>query len=432
MFERFFQLESSGTTVGREVRAGFTTFLTMAYILFVNPQILAEAGLAAEDVAVATALAAAVGTAIMGLVARYPFALAPGMGLNAYFAFGVVGGLGVSWQVALAAVFVEGVLFMLLALGGIRRAILAAVPMTLKQSTTVGIGLFLAFVGLRSGGIVEADAASVVRLGDPSSPEFLLTLCGLVVVATLIARRVPGAILIGIVGVAGMAWGLGLSPAPEGLMSRPHLPQATLFALDFGDLASGALVTAVLAFLFVDVLDTAGTLIGVGILGGFVDAKGELARADRAFFADAAATTAGALLGTSTVTTYIESATGVEEGGRTGLTALVVAALFLLSLVFTPFFVAVPVVATAPVLIVVGAMMMRGAGGIDWKSTDEAVPAFLTIAAMPFTFSIANGLALGVTSWVGIKLLLGRGREVGPWLYVLAASLVLFYLFLKP
>ena len=430
--ERWFDLAGNGTTAGREVRAGVTTFLTMAYILFVNPQILADAGMPAEDVAVATALAAAIGTALMGLWARYPIALAPGMGLNAYFAYGVVGGLGVSWQVALAAIFVEGVLLLVLAAGGMRRLVLQAIPAAVRHGAMAGIGLFLAFIGLRNGGLIEHSPATLVKLADPSTPEALLTLGGLLLVATLAVRRVPGAILIGVAAASALAWATGMASLPESWIAAPRLPRETFLAMDFSRVLEGGVLAAVAAFFFVDLLDTAGTLLGVGMLGGFVDHRGELPRANRAFAADATATAVGACLGTSTVTSYIESATGIEEGGRTGLTALTVAALFLGALVFAPIFVAVPPAATAPALVVVGALMMRGAADIEWKRLDEAIPGFLCLAAMPFTFSIANGLALGILSWVGIRALSGRAREVAPALWLLAAGLLAFVFFLEP
>jgi len=427
--DRFFGLRDQGTTIATEVRAGMVTFLTMSYILFVNPQILSGAGLPAEDVAVATALAAAVATLAMGLFANYPFALAPGMGLNAYFTFGVVGALGIPWQVALAAVFVEGLLFLALAATGIRAALLRAIPTSIKIATMSGIGLFLAIIGFVGAGLTVKHPATLLTLGDMRSPALLLSLAGLLVMAALLAARVKGAILIGILGVTVICWLSGISAPPQQLFTVPHLPTETFLALDFSGLLTGKLLVVVLAFLFVDIFDTAGTLIGVGQLGGFVDDKGELPRANRAFVADAVGTMVGAAVGTSTVTSYVESATGVEEGGRTGLTSVVVGILFLLSLAFTPLFTAVPVVATAPALIVVGALMMKGARDLDWSQIDEAVPAFLTVAAMPFTYSIANGISLGIVSYVLIKMLRGRFREVHPVMYILAFLLILFYAF---
>ena len=424
---RFFRLEEAGTNVATEIRAGLVTFLTLSYILFVNPRILAQAGMPASDVAVATALAAAAATLVMGLWANYPFALAPGMGLNAYFTFGVVGALGVEWPVALAAVFVEGLLFLALALTGVRAAMIQAIPVSIKVATMSGIGLFLAIIGFQSAGLVVDHPATLVTLGDLRQPETVLALAGLLLIAALLAARFRGAILVGILAVTAGCWALGVTPPPERLLSLPALPTETLLALDFSGLLTGKLLLVVLAFLFVDLFDTAGTLLGVGRLAGFVDESGQLPRANRAFAADAIGTSVGAAFGTSTVTTYVESATGIEEGGRTGLTAVTVAVLFLLSLFVTPLLIAVPAAATAPALIVVGALMMRGAKELDWTRPDEAIPAFLTMATMPFTYSIATGISFGIISWVWLKLLRGRFREVHPVMYVLCAALMAMY-----
>ena len=422
-----FDLQANGTTVRTELRAGVTTFLTMAYILLVNPQMLASAEMPVEDVTRATALSAAAATLLMGLLANYPIALAPGMGLNAFFTYGVVVGQGVSYQTALAAVFIEGLLFLALSLGGIRTAVVNAIPISLKLATMGGIGLFLAMIGFQSAGIVNDSEATLVTLGQLQHPNVLMALGGLALMAVLQTIGVKGAILIGILTVAICSWATGIAAPPARIMSAPGLPQETMFALDFTALLKGKLLIVVLAFLFVDFFDTAGTLMGVGRLGGFLDDRGELRRANQAFTADALGTTAGALLGTSTVTSYIESATGIEAGGRTGLTAVTVAALFVLSLCFAPVFVAVPPAATAPALILVGALMMKGLREIDWQEIDESLPAFLTMAAMPFTYSIANGIALGIVSWTVIKVLSGRAREV-PWLlHLLTLLLVVYY-----
>jgi adenine/guanine/hypoxanthine permease len=431
MLERLFQLRAHGTTVGTELRAGLVTFLTMAYILFVNPQVLAQAGMPAGDVAVATALGAAVATLAMGLLANYPFALAPGMGINAYFTYGVVLGMGVSWRVALAAVFVEGLLFIVLAVAGVRRAIIGAVPASLKVATMSGIGLFLAVIGFENCGVVVQHPATLVTLGDLTQPATLVALGGLVLIAVLMTLRVRGAILLGIAAATAAAWALGLAELPATVVTLPHLPTETLWAFDFRHLASLSLVPVVLAFLFVDIFDTAGTLIGVGHLAGFLDEKGELPRADRAFLADALGTTVGAALGTSTVTSYIESATGVKEGGRTGLTAVTVAALFVASLFFTPLLATIPAAATAPALIIVGALMLEGAREVPWSQIDEAVPAFLTISVMPLTFSIANGVSFGILSYALIKLGSGKWRDVHPLLWVIAGLLVVYYAFVR-
>jgi len=429
MLERFFGIARQGSTVATEARAALVTFLTLSYILLVNPQILSQTGMPAADIAVATALAAGIATLLMGLWANYPFALAPGMGLNAYFTFAVVGAMDVDWQVALAAVFVGGILFLLLAVTGARTALLRAIPTSLKMAVMSGIGLFLAIIGLESAGLVVDHPTTLVTLGNLSAPGTLLSIGGLLVMAALLTVRFRGAILVGILGVTLVSWLTGLTAPPEQYLTLPHLPRETLLALDFQGLLNGHLVTVVLAFLFVDILDTAGTLIGVGMLAGFVDQEGELPRADRAFAADAVGTTVGALLGTSPVTSYVESATGVEEGGRTGLTAVFIAGLFFLSLFLTPIFVAVPGIATAPALIVVGALMMRGAKDLDWTRADEAIPAFLTMVGMPLTYSIANGITLGIVSFVAIKLLSGRAREVHPVLLALSVLLILFHIF---
>lgn len=429
MLDRYFRLSERGTTVLTELRAGVATFLTMAYILLVNPQILADAGMPPDDVARATALASATATLLMGLWANYPFALAPGMGLNAYFTYGVVQGMGVSYHVALAAVFVEGLLFLALALSGVRGAVLRAIPDALKVATSGGIGLFLAIIGFQHAGLVIDSPATLVTLGSLTHPTTLLALGTLVLMALLLVRRIPGALLLGILAGTLVAWLTGLAPLPERWVQLPGLPRETLASFDFGTLLHAKLVSVVLAFLFVDFFDTAGTLMGIGRLGGFLNARGELERAREAFSADAVGTTLGALLGTSTVTTYIESATGIEEGGRTGLTAVVVALLFLLSLFLAPLFTAVPAAATAPALILVGVFMMQGLTKLNWRKYDEAIPAFLTITLMPFTYSIANGIAFGLIAYVLLQVLSGRARAVHPILYVLTVLLSLYYAF---
>ena len=425
--DTYFEITARGSSFATEVRAGIVTFLTMSYILFVNPQILADAGMPADDVMRATALSSAAATLIMGLLARYPFALAPGMGLNAYFTYGVVIGMGVSYQMALAAVLIEGLLFMALAFGGIRTAVINAVPMNLKRAITSGIGLFLTLIGFRSAGFIVADEATLISLGNVTSPEVLISIGGLILTAALLSRRFHGAILTGIIAVTVLAWILGISPMPDRFLVPPGLPSETLFAFDFSEILTGKLIIVIIAFLFVDFFDTAGSLIGIGRLGGFLDEEGRLERSDHAFTADAAGTTIGAVLGTSTVTTFIESATGIEEGGRTGLTAVVVAILFAGSIVFLPLVTSVPPAATAPALIVVGAMMMVGAREVEWERMDEAVPAFLTIVAMPFTYSIANGIVFGICSYAAIKVVSGRWREVTPLVYVLAVLLGVYY-----
>ncbi|MCY4643785.1 MAG: NCS2 family permease [Bacteriovoracales bacterium] len=427
MLHRHFALKAKGTTVGVEIRAGLVTFLTMSYILFVNPQILSATGMPQDDVVMATALASCVGTLIMGLWANYPFALAPGMGLNAYFTYGIVQGLGVSWQVALAAVLVEGVIFLILSVSGLRTWLMQAIPSSVQMATMCGIGLFLAIIGFKSMGLVADHPATLVTLGDVQNPKLLLALLGLLVMSALSSARVRGAILIGIALITIISWIGGIHSPPESIFSLPRLPQKTLMAFDFGELLTGKMIVAVLSLLFVDIFDTAGTLIGVGRLAHFVDKKGNLPRSKAAFTADSIGTIAGAFVGTSTLTSYIESATGVEEGGKTGLTAVVVALMFLMALFFIPLIQAVPPMATAPALVFVGAMMMRGTLDIPWKNFEESLPAFLTLAAIPFTYSIAAGMSLGMISFVVLKLLRGKIRDVHPLMYVLALLLVIFY-----
>lgn len=427
--ERRFRLADRGTTLGTEVRAGAVTFLTMAYVLIVNPQILSATGMPAGDLLVATALTAGLTTILMGVYADLPFALAPGMGLNAYFTYGVVKGMGVPWEAALAASFAAGVLFLVLARAGIRTALVAAIPDSLKAATTTGIGLFLAIIGLRGAGLVVDHPETLVTLGSVRSAPVLLALAGTLVTGILVARRVPGALLAGVGLVTAAAWIGGLTAPPTAVVEMPAVPRTTFAALDFAALADVRLVGVVIAFLFVGLFDTAGTLVGVSRMAGLLRPDGSLPRADRAFTTDALGTMGGAVLGTSPVTAYVESAAGVQEGGRTGLTAIVCGVLLIVALVFAPVFTAVPAFATAPALIVVGAMMMEGARHVDWERFDEALPAFLTIAAMPFTYSIANGITLGIVSYVLVKVGTGQARAVPPLLYGLAAVLVAFFAF---
>ncbi|QDG53035.1 NCS2 family permease [Persicimonas caeni] len=441
--DRFFGLSEANTSPGAEMRAGLTTFLTMAYILFVNPSILAQA-IQIEDANVtaqlltATALAACFGTLVMGLVARFPFALAPGMGLNAYFAFTVVLGMGIPWQTALGAVFISGLVFVLLSFGGVRQAIVNAIPGDLQIATSAGIGLFLAIIGASNAGIVADHPVTLVTLGDVASPGVALALGGFLITAVLMALRVRGAILAGIVltSVAAVVLGApvfdgeafgGLS---EGVIRAPAWPVDLFAKLDLTAALSLGLLDVVFIFFFVDLFDTAGTLVGLGHKAGYMDEEGRLPGASRAFFSDAIATCFGAILGTSTTTSYVESAAGVEEGGRTGLTAVAVALLFGLSIFLWPLASAVPLVATAPALIIVGALMMSHIGEVDWSDVRVSVPAFVTIIGMPLTYSIANGISFGIISWVVIHLLSGKGRDVHPILYVLAVLLVVRYAWL--
>ncbi len=441
MFERFFKLKENNTDVSTEAVAGLTTFMTMAYILIVNPNILSATGMDGGAVFTATALAAIVGTLMMALLANYPFALAPGMGLNAYFAFGVVLGMGYSWQTALTAVLIEGIIFIILTATNVREMLFNSIPMTLKTAVSAGIGLFIAFIGFQNAGIIVNNDAVLVGLGDVTSPVVLMALIGIIITAILEAKKVKGSILIGIFAtwVLGMiAQGTGIyvpnfettfPVIPTAIMSMPPSLAPIAFQFDFSGLMSFELWVVVFAFLFVDLFDTLGTLIGVSEKAGFLNEKGELPNIKQALFADAIATTFGACVGTSTTTTFVESAAGVADGGRTGLTSLVTTALFALALLFSPIFLAVPAFATAPALIVVGFFMMGSVAKIDFSNVVEAIPAFLTIIIMPLTYSIAEGIVVGVISYTLLKLGTGKAKEIHPILYVLCILFILKYIF---
>jgi AGZA family xanthine/uracil permease-like MFS transporter len=427
--ERLFKLSENKTTIRTEIAAGLTTFLTMAYIIFVNPQILSEAGVPFSGALFATCLSAAVGSLMMGLLANYPFALAPGMGLNAYFAYTVVKTMGYDWRVALGAVFISGVAFLILTLARIRAMIVDAIPMTMKTSVAAGIGLFIAFIGLKNAGVIAASPATFVTLGHVTSKPTLLALGGLIVTAALMARGYRAAIIIGVFLVTAAAILLNLSKSPTGAFQTPDV-SSTFMKLDLGGALRLGAFDVIFIFLFVDLFDTIGSLMGLGRQAGYLTPDGKMPRVNRALFADAIATIAGSIFGTSTVVTYIESATGVSEGGRTGLTAVTVAALFVLAMFFAPVAGAIPPIATAPALIIVGALMIGAVTSIKWEDMTEAIPAFLTMLAMPLTFSIANGLALGFIFYPLLKVLTGRRREVSPLVYVLAVLFVLRYAYL--
>lgn len=448
--DKFFGLSEHGSTVQREVRAGLTTFLTMSYILFVNPQILSAAidvPNAFVQLLMTTALSAAFGSAVMGLVARYPFAQAPGMGLNAFFTYTVVLGMGLPWQTALGAVFISGLLFVLLSVAGARQAIVDAIPLSLKLAITGGIGAFLAFIGLKNAGIVVANDATLVGLGQLTAAPVWLALFGLVVSGALLARRVTAAILWGIlattllailtgaqvyVGAQGAMQAFpGFTGTVAGIFAAPVWPADLVGQLDIaGALSMGAL-GVIFTFFFVDFFDATGTLTGLAHRAGYMQNGAQMPRARRLFASDGLAAMFGAFMGTSTTTAYVESASGIEEGGRTGLSAVTVAVLFLLSMFLWPLAAAIPGAATAPALILVGAMMLEGLKHIDWDDITEALPAFLTLLFMPLTFSIANGVSFGVMSYCGLKLLSGKGREVSPILYGIAVLLALRYVYLS-
>ncbi len=423
MFEKYFQLAKNHTNVRTEVVAGITTFLTMAYILVVNPSILSKAGMDTGAVFTATALSALLGTLIMALYAKLPIAMAPGMGLNAFFAFTVVLAMGYTWEFALTAVFLEGILFIILTLFNVRELIVDAIPLSQKHAISVGIGLFIAFIGLQDAGIIVHDKATLVTLGNLGSPAAVICLFGLVVSSVLLTLRVKGALLIGIFASTLLALFMGKTALPHGTwVQTPPSLAPTFLKFEWKHVFSVDMVIVLFTFLFVDLFDTIGTLVGVASQAGMLDEKGRFPNVKKALMADAISTTAGAILGTSTNTAYIESAAGVAEGGRTGLTTLVVSALFVLSLFLAPLFLMVPTAATAPVLILVGTFMMEPVTKIPFSDYTESIPAFLAILMMPLTYSIAEGIAFGMISYVILKVLSGRHKELN-WLMVILAAL---------
>ena len=422
--ERRFELAAHGSNWRREAIAGITTFLAMAYITVVNPAILADAGMDFGAVFVATCLAAAVGTLAMGVLANYPIALAPGMGQNAFFAYAVVVGGGHHWQTALGAVFVSGVLFVLLSALPVREWLVNAIPRNLKLGMAAGIGLFIAFVGLRNAGVVESDQATLISFGDLATFAPAAALVGFALIAGLAARGVTGAIVIGMLCIAVAGWLVGDAEF-HGIAALPPSPAPVLLQLDIVGALSFGMVTIILSMLLVDVFDTAGTLVGVATRAGLVGADGKLPKLRSALFADSGATLFGALAGTSSTTSFIESAAGVESGGRTGLSALVVAALFLLGVLFAPLAESVPPYATGAALLFVACLMVRSIAGLDWDDATEAVPAVVTALAMPLSFSVADGIGLGFMTYAVVKLLAGRYRECPTAVYVVAVIFLL-------
>ncbi|MDC7706167.1 NCS2 family permease [Vogesella sp. LYT16W] len=419
LLESFFKLKEHGTDVRTEVIAGFTTFLTMAYIVIVNPAILSLTGMDFNAVFVATCLAAALGTGIMGLVANYPIALAPGMGLNAYFTFTVVQGMGVPWQAALGAVFISGIVFLAVSLFKVREAIVNAIPQSLKFAISAGVGLFLAIIALKNAGVVADHPDTLVTLGNLHDPKVLLAILGFFIIVALEYRRVHGSIIIGILAVTVLSVTLGLSNF-EGLFAPVPSMAPTFMHMDLEGALSAGLLGVIFVFFFVDLFDTTGTLVGVSHRAGLLDKDGKLPRLKRALMADSIAITAGAAMGTSSTTAYIESAAGTAVGGRTGLTALVVAILFLACLWISPLAKTVPAYATAPALCYVAVLMTRGLAEIDWDDLTESAPAVMTAVAMPFTFSIADGIAFGFISYAVIKILAGRFADLKPAVLVIA------------
>lgn len=430
MLERLFKLTEKGTNVKTEVLAGFTTFITLAYIIIVNPLILSESGIPKEAAIAATILATVFATLLMGLWANFPIAVAPGMGLNAFFTYTVVKGMGLSWQTALGAVFFSGLFFILITVTGLRRKIVDGVPNTLRSAIGVGIGLFIAFIGFKNAGIVVANPATYVSLGSVKSPQVIVALIGLVIAGVLMARKVKGALLISIAvsTVLGMIF-VPDAPVPKGIgdLLSFNLPSVapTFLQLDIAGAWKYGIFSIIFSFTIVELFDNIGTLIGVTKKAGLVDQDGNIPNLDRALTADAVGTVASSMLGTCTVTSYIESGAGVAEGGKTGLTAITVAGLFLLSLFLTPLVGLIQGFATAPALILVGVLMMAEVLHIDFNDITDAIPAFLTIIMMPLSFSIAQGLAAGFVSYVFIKALTGRHKEVSPIMYVVAVAFII-------
>jgi AGZA family xanthine/uracil permease-like MFS transporter len=418
--ERFFALTAHGTTARREMAAGAATFLTMAYILIVNPQILAAAGMDPGAAFVATCLAAAIGSALMGLLANYPIALAPGMGINAYFAFVVVGAMGVPWQVALGAVFISGVLFLILSLLHVREWLIGGIPVSLKLGIAAGIGMFLGLIGLKNLGLVVGNAETLVTMGKLSSTPVLLGCAGLLLIAALAARRVQGAVVIGILVTAAAGIPFGLTTF-HGVFAAPPSLAPVFLKMDIAGALSLGLMSIIFVFFLVDLLDNTGTLIATTQRAGLMRPDGSVPKLGRALLADSGAVMAGAALGTSPTVSYIESAAGIQQGGRTGLTAVTVAGLFLLALFLAPIAASVPAFATAPALIFVACLMAQALKSMDWGDETEYLPAMLTVFAMPFTFSIATGIGLGFLAYVGIKTLAGRAREVHGAVWLLSA-----------
>lgn len=424
MLEKLFQLKAHNTNVRTEILAGITTFLTMAYILFVNPSILGETGMDKGAIFVATCLAAAIGSAIMGLIANYPIALAPGMGLNAFFTYTVVLHMGHTWQVALGAVFLSACMFFVISIFRIREWIINSIPLALRSAIAAGIGLFLALIALKESGIVIANQATLVGMGDLAKPEPLLAILGFILIVALEARRVTGAVMIGILVVTFISIAIGVSKF-GGVVSMPPSLAPTFLQLDIKGALDIGLVSVIFAFLFVDLFDNSGTLIGVAKRAGLMGKDGHMPKMGRALIADSTAAMFGSLLGTSTTTSYIESAAGVSAGGRTGLTAIVVALLFLLALFFAPLAGNVPAFATAPALFFVAVLMASGLAEIDWDDLTVAAPVVVTALAMPLTFSIANGIAFGFITWTACKALSGRFRELNPALVILSVLFVI-------
>jgi AGZA family xanthine/uracil permease-like MFS transporter len=428
--ERYFQFRELGTNWRTETLAGVTTFLTMAYIIFVNPAILHEAGMPLAAVTAATCISAAFASLLMGLYARYPIALAPGMGINAYFTYTVVKGMGIPWQTALGAVFISGVVFVLLTAFGIRQLIIAAIPRELYAAVAAGIGLFIALIGFRNAGIIAANPQTTVALGNLKEPNTLLAIFGLVLTGGLMARGVKAAMLLGILATTAVGWAFGLVHWQPQAASWSEIT-ATAFKLDVRAVLGLGFLEIVFVFLFVDLFDNIGTLIGVATKAGLIDKDGRIPRLERILFTDATATIAGSLTGTSTVVSYIESAAGITAGGRSGFTAVVIGLLFLVALFVAPLAGVIPLAATAPALIIVGGLMVSAVAEIQWSNPVVALPAFLTLAAIPLTASIGTGIAFGFITYTFLKVFRGEYRSVSWLVYLLAALFIARFVYLS-
>jgi AGZA family xanthine/uracil permease-like MFS transporter len=427
MIDKFFKLTENKTNVKTEVIAGITTFMTMAYILVVNPQILSETGMDFGALVTATALSAVIATLVMAFLARLPFALAPGMGLNAFFTFTVVKTMGYSWQFALTAVFIEGILFLLMSFFNIREIIVNSIPLNIKHSVSVGIGLFITLIGLQNAGIVVDHPATLLTLGDVTSPGALVAIIGILLTGVLLAKNIKGALLIGILTATVIGFPMGITKVPENfsLVSAPPSLAPIFFQMDFSNIFSVDKLIVVFTFLFVDLFDTVGTLVGVASKANMLDEDGKFPKAKPALIADAVGTTCGSILGTSTVTTWVESAAGIAEGGRTGLTSLTTAGMFFLALFFAPLFIMIPKEATSPALVMVGLFMLSPIMKINLDDYTEAIPAFLTIIFMPLTFSIAEGIVFGFLSYIVLKVLSGKYKDVSWVMYIIGALFIL-------
>ncbi|MBQ3204412.1 MAG: NCS2 family permease [Alistipes sp.] len=430
MLNRLFGFDSSKFSLRTEILAGITTFITMSYILAVNPSIFAMLeGMPTGAVFTATALAAIIGTLVMALLAKLPFGLAPGMGLNAFFVYTVCLGMGYSWQFALTAVLIEGILFIIITLTNIREAIVHAIPESLRYAISGGIGLFIAFIGLQNANIIVANPSTIVALGEITSAGALLTIGGLILTACLVVRRVPGALLLGMIITAVAGIPLGITNF-NGIIDLPHSVAPIFCKFDWSGIFSIDMVIVIFTMLFIDMFDTIGTLVGVCTKAKMLTPEGKIPKAKQAFMADAIATTAGACLGTNTTTTYVESAAGVAQGGKTGLTAFVIACCFILSLFFSPFFLAIPAAATAPVLIFVGLFMFESVKNIKMEDYTESLPAFLCVIFMPLAYSISEGIMMGMISYVVINLLTGNHKRLSVMMYILAVMFLMKYIFL--